>query len=1553
MPTQIDSLEITIQAKNDQAIASIEKLVDALTILDQKLKSVKTSGYTKEIDKMSKALTKTTASISKTGVGMEKMSAETAKAGSALRSFPSATTGLISSLGKAVKNSLNLAATFGKLYASFWILRRLFAKGLQIIDIASDLTEVQNVVDVTFGRMAYKLDEFAQTSRQKFGLSELSLKTYASQFQAMFKAMGLSASQVAEVHTRLADNTDYATYAMSKGYELLTKDISDMSLNLTKLAADMGSFFNQNPEDVAKRLQAGVVSGQSRALRAYGVDLTMATLQEYALSKGIEADIQSMTQAEKTMLRYQYVMEAMSMTMGDFQRTSTTWANTVKLLKQNFEALGAVIGTALIGWIKPAIIAINNAMNTIIALVQKAVNAIGKLMGWQIEISSIGAGLGEDADALDSAADSADDVAGGLGKAGKEADKLKKTILGFDELNVLNDNNEKDKSGSGGGGAGGGDLFGGLTDSLIGEISGANLRKYESDIDNWFELGSRISDTIRKSLAKIDWEGEVFPSARRFGRSFADFLNGLITPDLFGEIGETIANALNTKLEVLNSFGTRFDWKGLGTSIGVGINRFFSTYRFEELADTINKFAHGVLDTFIRAIEQTDWDLIGERIGTFLTKIDFMGIGRKIGKLIWTAINAGFKAFKKSFEVAPFETALLSLAGLTKLLKVKAITDFGVALTIAGGHFNDFIRAIRNHSGVFDTFTAAFPRATGVIEKLQGAYSTFHIALKKGSGLFGSVSAGFEKMRGSISPFGKALTGVAATVGEFLVFKNVIPDILEGTGNLGVKIGELAVAFGAAGIAFSAVFGFPLGIVAAGITAAVGAFVGLRETVEKEVDTSAWNAIGGALVQPGGTPIEDIANKYSELFDGISSGFGSVVEASKGLEDAKQELNGTVEHIDKIAFAMDHGAIVTESRIAEIEEQFNNLLQESTNVFDKEYDVIVAGVAGALGEAAEAAGISVDSIIGSLSKLQSEHEQAVSDIKRQQEELKRQYDQGEIDQSEYYTGMINYAKQLADLNGDVDKYAQAISELNDVTGQVDFSSLVQSVEGVYSIDMSGLSAQISQVSDSYRDANKTITESSTEMQTAIDDYIKYAQSVNDQESVSVLKGLAEAETTNAETAKQSLQDGIDEYAKTVQDGVLNKIPSVIDEALKDYENLSPLAKLFTSETEYVETAIQKYQTEVIDPTCKGLQEMYDDLGIEGSTYASDAAKTIAESAFDIDTTTLAEGVQVSEKKLKDNWHDVITGTAEEVEGDAETIGKAVVDGGNTGIENNISTSEQPVKHWWDFITKIFKREAEIGSPSKVSAEWGKYVVEGMNNGIADNTESSETSVAGWVSAISDKMLTDLNTMLTKTKGDMDTGLTDTAETAHTKLTDMQGDMSKVYGDISTDTADKFKNIFDTISSKMNDAKEHVATAIDGIGRIFSGAHFQLPEIKLPHFSWYQEDTGFGFSLPRISVDWYAKGGFPEDGLFMANHGELVGQFSNGRTAVANNEQIISGIQGGVTRAIINYLPDIIRDAVSAADTGGGDLYIGDDVIYRASERGRRSADKRYNPSMQF
>ena len=472
--------------------------------------------------------------------------------------------------------------------------------------------------------MSYKLEDFSKTSIQTFGISELSAKTYASQFQAMLKAMNINVGDITATNERLASNTVKATQMMSKGYEVASNDISDMSINLTKLASDMASFYNQQSADVAKRLQSGVISGQSRALRQYGLDLTIATLNEYAMSRGIQQNVADMTQAQKTMLRYEYVMDRMSHVQGDFAKTAGTWANQVKILKMQFQQLGAVVGSALINAFKPAIKGINKAMNTLIKLVEKAMNAIGKLLGWQIEIQEVGAnvddlgeaaeGIGggggggsliEDAedlgDDLEDGAEGADDLGDALGDAAKAAKKLKDYTLGIDELNIFRpeeaddledaakaakklkdaaDDAGKGSGGSGGGGGGGSDAA---------DVTGGEFRfeKYESDINSWYELGQRISDAIADGLESIDWT-KIQTKMIAFSKNLADLLNGIVDNErMWKDIGHTLAYGFNTALIALDTFLVNFHWADLGRGLGLMINQAVADFEWSLLGKTI------------------------------------------------------------------------------------------------------------------------------------------------------------------------------------------------------------------------------------------------------------------------------------------------------------------------------------------------------------------------------------------------------------------------------------------------------------------------------------------------------------------------------------------------------------------------------------------------------------------------------------------------------------------------------------------------------------------------------------------------------------------------------------------------------------------------------------------------------------------------------------------------------------------------------------------------------------------------------------------------------
>lgn len=561
--------------------------------------------------------------------------------GKAVRSLTSEFYTLPSASGVALKSLKNVQKGFQNLtrqIAPFINIFALFSLSKKSIEISSDLTEIQNVVDVTFGNMTHKVEQFAETSIEQFGMSELTLKKVASTFQAMGSAMNINSGNIASANEYLNKQTD--------GYVELGNSMADVSLNLTKLTADMASFYNVEQDVVAEDLQS-IFTGMVRPMRAYGIDLTEVNLQQWAMTQGLNSNIDAMTQAEKTMLRYQYVLAHTGASQNDFQRTSMSYANTLRILKQNFQQLGSIIGGTFINMLKPLMQALNNAMSGIIAFAETVSNALGKIFGWKYEVGN--GGVTSD---LESGADYADDLSDSMGSASDNAKKLKSYLLGIDELNVLEP--QQDTSGGGGSGAGVGAGGGGASGGQWVKTDGL-FADYESEIDTLYKLGDYISQTLSRMMESIDWES-IYQKSRNFGTGLAEFLNGLISPRLFGNIGKTIANSLNTALEFLNSFGETFEWKEFGESIAWGINDFFINFNWELLATTLNTWVNGLQDAINGFLSTLQWDSIVEGIGKFIgslegdTILTLLGIAniKKFGTAIGSLIGQNIGGFGTS-----------------------------------------------------------------------------------------------------------------------------------------------------------------------------------------------------------------------------------------------------------------------------------------------------------------------------------------------------------------------------------------------------------------------------------------------------------------------------------------------------------------------------------------------------------------------------------------------------------------------------------------------------------------------------------------------------------------------------------------------------------------------------------------------------------------------------------------------------------------------------------------------------------------------------------------
>lgn len=561
------------------------------------------------------------------------------------------------------KASLNLGMLL-KTALGFSAIRGLWNFAKTSVKLGSDVTEIQNVVDVAFSNMAGMVDEFAKTATEKFGLSELAAKQYSGTMMAMLKSSGV-----------------------------MKESASEMSTTLAGLAGDIASFYNIDTDEAFRKIRSGI-AGEIEPLRQLGISMTVANLEAFSLSQGITKSYQAMTQAEQVMLRYNYLMWASADAQGDFARTSGNFANQIRLLKLNIQQLGATLGQGLIAAIQPAI----QALNKLISILIKAANAFKifmyTLMGKKIEGSA--GGIVQDISGI---GDAGDVAAGGLGDAAGAADKLKKklSVLPFDQLNQLIDNsNQSSSGGSGsgiGGGIGSGDFDTGLdeilSDDKEGEISEWAKRIRKAFLaEDWEKLGYEIADGLNSGLQKvydvISWKN-VGPKITAFTNAFTKTFNSMVDNFDWELLGKTVGEGVNTVVRTLTQLIDGIKWINIGEKISLGIRGAIKKIKWDELGNLLGDWFMVSWNIFYGMAKDFPYAELGKSIGIGLKNaiksINFQTITDTFVNLF-----NGIFSFLKNFNAEkPFEGLgeKISTAINNSLWKLDAKT--------AGESLSDFV----------------------------------------------------------------------------------------------------------------------------------------------------------------------------------------------------------------------------------------------------------------------------------------------------------------------------------------------------------------------------------------------------------------------------------------------------------------------------------------------------------------------------------------------------------------------------------------------------------------------------------------------------------------------------------------------------------------------------------------------------------------------------------------------------------------------------------------------------------------------------------------------
>lgn len=307
----------------------------------------------------------------------------------ALGKVNSASAGVASANAKTTLSFGKLAAKITGAYHTLDKVGNLISSW---IDESNDYVENLNLFTVAMGEYADSAKEYAEEVGELMGIDPSDWM----RSQGVFMTLG-------------------------KGFGVATDKAALMSTQMTQLGYDLSSFFNIPVEEAMQKLKSGF-SGELEPLRNLGYDLSQAKLQAIALSLGIDQTVSSMTQAEKSQLRYYAIMTQVTDAQGDMARTLNAPANQLRIFKASITQAARALGNIFV----PALNAVLPYAIAFMKVIRFVANEVATLFGFElteVDYSGISGGIGDITEEMDTATGSA--------KA------LRKTLLGIDELNVL------------------------------------------------------------------------------------------------------------------------------------------------------------------------------------------------------------------------------------------------------------------------------------------------------------------------------------------------------------------------------------------------------------------------------------------------------------------------------------------------------------------------------------------------------------------------------------------------------------------------------------------------------------------------------------------------------------------------------------------------------------------------------------------------------------------------------------------------------------------------------------------------------------------------------------------------------------------------------------------------------------------------------------------------------------------------------------------------------------------------------------------------------------
>ena len=758
---------------------------------------------------------------------------------------------------KAAKQATSIFSGMGKKIAAGLSIAAFTKFTKDCLEVGSNVTEVQNVVDTAFKDLSGQTDQWASNAMTNFGLSELSAKKYMGVFGQMSNAMGIT------------------------GQAAL-----DMAEDVTGLTGDVASFYNLGTDEAYTKLKS-IWTGETETLKDLGVVMTQTNLDQYALNNGFGKTTAKMTEQEKVMLRYQYVTSALSNATGDFVKTQDSWANQTRILSLRFEQLKASLGKGFIALFTPILRGLNNVLAGLQKVADGFATFTQMLTGADISSSASAiTGLG------DIASDTADNVSGIGDAASSTAKQIEKSLAGFDQIEKLSEPTDSSSSSGGGTSSGGLGIDTGVTaestnvSSAISDMSSKVKKALEplksisfdnliTSLDNLKESAQPLTE---KLFSGLEWAWtnifvplatwtieDALPAFLDVLSAGLDVLNSALdalkplwdwTWDNFLEpvaewTGGMIVDILKDLAAALEGIST---WisnnQGPFDAIVVTILAFAAAWKAVELAEFITNAGGviGIIKSLTTTLYACTIAKVADKAETLaicaLYAKDFIvGIGQTIAKL---ASSAAAWVADTAAKVA--NTAATAAHTAATWLATAATTAFGVAMSILTSPITLVIAALAALGlGIYELVKHwdTVKEAAGIcwdwiVDKWQSAGEWF-------SGIWESITSAFSKFDDWLQnifnmDFSKSFGSLGDIMNAYVAnVKNIFGDIKNIFGGLidfitGIFSGDWEKAWNGIIDTFSGIFSLLADVAKAPLNLVIGFINGLITGVQSGIN---------------------------------------------------------------------------------------------------------------------------------------------------------------------------------------------------------------------------------------------------------------------------------------------------------------------------------------------------------------------------------------------------------------------------------------------------------------------------------------------------------------------------------------------------------------------------------------------------------------------------------------------------------------------------------------------------------------------------------------------